>query len=72
MIGWHLSEDIDTRLTLAALNKVVASRQPPADLIHHSDRGVQYASAEYIARLTEIGAVPSMPLIKPWQGRVPV
>ena len=60
VIGWHLSRDIDTRLTLAALNKAIAARCPRAGLIHHSDRGVQYASGEYVARLGEIGACPSM------------
>ncbi len=60
VIGWHLSKDIDTRLTLAALDKAIAARRPRAGLIHHSDRGVQYASGEYLARLSEIGASPSM------------
>lgn len=59
-IGWCLSKDIDTRLTLAALNAAIAARCPLAGLIHHSDRGVQYASGEYLARLQEIGACPSM------------
>jgi len=40
-IGWHLSQTIDTRLTLAALEQAIASRCPAAGLIHHSDRGVQ-------------------------------
>ena len=60
VIGWHLAKDIDTRLTLAALNNAIAARRPGAGLIHHSDRGVQYASGEYVARLSEIGACPSM------------
>jgi putative transposase len=59
-IGWHLSKDIDTRLTLAALNEAISVRCPAAGLIHHSDRGVQYASLDYVARLEEIGAYPSM------------
>lgn len=59
-IGWHLSQDIDTRLTLAALNAAIATRRPSSGLIHHSDRGVQYASGDYVARLTEIGASLSM------------
>ena len=59
VIGWHLSRDIDTRLTLAALNKAIAARRPRPGLIHHSDRGVQYASGEYVARLGEIGAGPA-------------
>ena len=60
VVGWHLSRDIDTRLTLAALDRAIATRRPCAGLIHHSDRGVQYASADYVARLSEIGASPSM------------
>lgn len=60
LIGWHLSRDFDTRLTLAALNQAIAARRPRAGLIHHSDRGVQYASREYVTRLDEIGACPSM------------
>jgi putative transposase len=59
-IGWHLSRDIDTALTLCALNNAIAARRPGPGLIHHSDRGVQYASLDYVARLTEIGARPSM------------
>lgn len=59
-IGWHLSKDIDTRLTLAALDKAISARCPAPGLIHHSDRGVQYASLDYVARLDEIGACPSM------------
>jgi len=51
-VGWHLSQEIDTRLTLAALEMAVQRRQPGAGLIHHSDRGVQYASAAYILRFT--------------------
>lgn len=59
-IGWHLSQIIDTRLTLAALEQAIAFRCPAAGLVHHSDRGVQYASADYLARLEGIGARISM------------
>lgn len=59
-IGWCLSRRIDTSLTLAALEMALANRQPEAGLIHHSDRGVQYASGEYVARLEEAGARLSM------------
>jgi transposase InsO family protein len=59
-IGWHLSPWIDTDLTLAALDHALAARRPEPGLIHHSDRGVQYASAAYVARLTEIEAQISM------------
>jgi putative transposase len=59
-VGWKLSRTIDTQLTLAALNQAVAQRQPPIGLIHHSDRGVQYASTAYVECLTSIGAHISM------------
>jgi len=59
-VGWQLSRAIDTALTLAALDRALAARRPPAGLIHHSDRGVQYASAAYTARLLEAGAHVSM------------
>ncbi len=59
-IGWKLSRQIDTRLTLAALEMAIERRQPQPGLIHHSDRGVQYASTEYVGRLEEIGAWVSM------------
>jgi putative transposase len=59
-VGWHLSRTIDTRLTLAALDHALGVRQPAPGLIHHSDRGVQYASIEYVARLEAAGARISM------------
>jgi putative transposase len=59
-VGWHLSRWIDTRLTLWALEKALASRRPAPGLIHHSDQGVQYASSEYVARLQEAGVLISM------------
>ncbi len=59
-VGWRLSRSIDTALTLAALDQALAARQPPPGLIHHSDRGVQYASAAYVARLMEVDARVSM------------
>jgi putative transposase len=59
-IGWHLSRWMDTRLTLAALEMALSARRPEAGLIHHSDQGVQYASAEYVSRLEEVEARTSM------------
>jgi putative transposase len=59
-VGWKLSRSIDTCLTLAALNQALATREPAPGLIHHSDRGVQYASTEYVARLEAVGARMSM------------
>jgi putative transposase len=51
-VGWHLARTIETSLPLATLDQALACRQPAPGLIHHSDRGVQYASAAYVERLT--------------------
>lgn len=59
-VGWHLSRESDTALTLAALDHALARRQPPVGFVHHADRGVQYASGGYIARLKTAGACISM------------
>ena len=50
-IGWALSATIDARLTLAALDMALRTRRVQPGLIHHSDRGVQYAAADYVAVL---------------------
>jgi len=50
-IGWALSAVIDARLTLAALQMALRTRRVEPGLIHHSDRGVQYAAADYVAVL---------------------
>jgi putative transposase len=47
IVGWSMSERIDSELTCAALNMAIRSRRPGNGLIHHSDRGVQYASLAY-------------------------
>jgi putative transposase len=59
-VGWELSRAIDTTLTLAALDRALTIRRPGPELIRHSDRGVQYASAAYVARLTDAGVQVSM------------
>jgi transposase InsO family protein len=59
-VGWQLSRAIDTTLTLSALDQALTKRRPPPGLIHHSDRGVQYASLAYITRLNDAGAQVSM------------
>jgi transposase InsO family protein len=58
--GWALDDHLEARLALAALDMAIAARDPPPGLIHHSDRGVQYASSEYAARLEERGFQRSM------------
>lgn len=61
-IGWCLGKNIDAQLTLDALDMAIASRQHLgfSELIHHSDRGVQYASQAYVDRLKEFGIIISM------------
>ncbi len=59
-VGWELSRWIDTELTLAALERAIAARGPAPGLIHHSDHGMQYASARYVERLGAVGAQVSM------------
>lgn len=58
-VGWAVSLVNDTALTLTALNRAIANRQPGPGLIHHSDHGANYTSKQYQARLQEIGAIIS-------------
>jgi putative transposase len=68
VIGWALSRTVDGSLTLAALDKAIASRHPQPGMVHQSDRGSQYASAEYVDRLESCGAVLSMSRPgRPWE-----
>jgi putative transposase len=60
IVGWAMGEYIDTALTLKALFMALLHRQPPTSLLFHSDRGVQYASADYRGALAEAGLVASM------------
>lgn len=61
-VGWELGRNIDIRLTLNALERALTERKgiELTGLIHHSDRGVQYASNEYVERLMEHGMQVSM------------
>jgi putative transposase len=59
-VGWALDDTLATTLPLSALDMALTQRKPPAGLVHHSDRGVQYASAAYRHRLAQAGVVPSM------------
>ncbi|MGH2560163.1 MAG: IS3 family transposase [Thermomicrobiales bacterium] len=59
-VGWEFSRAIDTTLTRSAWDRALASRCPAPGLIHHADRGVQYASSAYIDRLHDAGAKVSM------------
>ena len=59
-IGYALSRKIDTKLTLHALRMAINDRQPAPRCIHHSDRGIQYASADYVKELEFYGFQISM------------
>jgi len=60
IVGWSLGRDIDTRLSISALRMALRSRSIKPRLIHHSDRGVQYASGKYIDMLKQYGIIVSM------------
>ena len=60
IVGWAMSQRIDTALVLMAWHMAREQRQAPPQLIFHSDRGVQYASAEYRRALQAHGAQASM------------
>ena len=67
-VGWAVSRSLQTSLPLAALESAIHSREPRAGLVHHSDRGSQYASNDYVKRLESIGAVLSMSRPgRPWE-----
>ena len=60
VLGWCADRGLQQSLTLRALDRALVLRQPGPGLIHHSDRGVQYASAAYQQRLRDHGMIPSM------------
>ena len=59
-VGWAMSERVTDDLTLDALGLALARRRPPQGLLHHSDRGSQYASGDYQRVLAQHGIVCSM------------
>jgi transposase InsO family protein len=60
VVGWNLDRTLSSRLAIVALEQAIESRQPAPGLVHHSDRGIQYASAEYVAVLRKHGIISSM------------
>ena len=60
VVGWELDRTLAARLPKAALEKALAERKPPTGVVHHSDRGVQYASGDYVGVLRKHGMIPSM------------
>jgi putative transposase len=68
VVGWALGRSLHSALALRALERAIALRHPRPGLVHHSDRGSQYCSNEYVKRLESIGAVLSMSQPgRPWE-----
>jgi len=60
VVGWATSDSLETKVCLDALRDALQARHPAPGLIHHSDRGTQYASTEYRELLRQHGFVCSM------------
>jgi len=60
VIGYAISARLDASLTIEALGMAITRRRPGPGIIHHSDQGVQYASADYVAELKRHGFPVSM------------
>src|ERR1700737_617419 len=60
VVGWELDRTLAARLPIVALDYAIAERKPPPGLVHHSDRGVQYASGDYVKILRKHQMIPSM------------
>jgi len=60
IVGWAAAQHINAALVLSALNMALCHRQPPAGLVFHSDRGVQYASLQYRQALAAAQMIASM------------
>jgi transposase InsO family protein len=60
IVGWAMSDNLGTELPLNALKMALHQRCPESGLLHHSDRGCQYASDQYRKQLTTSALIPSM------------
>jgi transposase InsO family protein len=60
VVGWSLGRTLEASLAIAALKQAITQRQPALGLVHHSDRGVQYACGGYAEVLKENRITPSM------------
>jgi transposase InsO family protein len=60
IVGWKVSKRMNTNMVMAALNQAIADRNNPKDVIHHSDRGVQYLSIRYTSRMKDSGIIASV------------
>jgi len=62
IVGWAMSSSLHRQLVIDALQMALTTRQPPPGLLHHSDRGSQYASDDYQALLTQTRMVGTVPV----------
>jgi putative transposase len=60
IVGWAMRDHMRTELALSALMMAVQRQRPSRGLIHHSDRGSQFAAEAYAKQIAAVGAVPSM------------
>ena len=60
IVGWSMQETMERSLVLSALNMAIKARKPPSGLLHHSDRGSQYACGDYQELLRQAGCRCSM------------
>ncbi len=60
IVGWKVSNRMHTDMVMAALNQAIADRNHPKDVIHHSDRGVQYLSIRYTDKMSDSGLIVSV------------
>ena len=60
IVDWKVSNRMNTDMVMAALNQAIADRNYPKDVIHHSDRGVQYLSIRYTDKMTDCGVIDSV------------
>jgi putative transposase len=60
VVGWALDRSLASRVAIVALERAIARREPPSGVVHHSDRGVQYAATDYVHVLQRHHMIPSM------------
>jgi putative transposase len=60
IVGWSMRETLRTEIAIEALDMAIERQRPSPGLIHHSDRGIQYAAEAYRQRLARSGITPSM------------
>ena len=60
IVGWKVSNRMNTDMVMASLNQTITDRNSPKDVIHHSDSGVQYLSIHYMDKMTDSGVIASV------------